>query len=60
MAIEPVLFVPDTHRPFHDRRAWRLFLTVARDLKPKTIVSIGDFADFFGVSSHSKDPRRAG
>jgi predicted phosphodiesterase len=59
VSTEPVLFVPDTHRPYHDKRAWSLMLKVAKALKPKTIAVIGDFADFFGVSSHSKDPRRA-
>lgn len=34
-------------------------LDVARDLKPETIVVIGDLADFYAVSSHSKDPLRA-
>lgn len=58
-ALEPVLFVPDVHRPYHDKRAWRLFMQAARFLKPKHLVIIGDFADFYTVSAHSKDPRRA-
>ena len=33
-------------------------LKAARGFKPQTIVSIGDFADCYAVSSHSKDPRR--
>lgn len=53
-----MLIVPDTHRPYHDKRAWRLMLKVARSLKPHTIVCIGDLADFYSVSSHSKDPGR--
>jgi predicted phosphodiesterase len=57
--LEPILFVPDTHRPYHDEKAWQLMLKVGRDLKPKHIVCIGDLADFYSVSSHSKDPRRA-
>lgn len=55
-----VLIVPDTHRPYHDVRAWRLFLKVAKTFRPHTIVSMGDLADFYTVSAHSKDPRRAG
>lgn len=58
-ALERVLIVPDVHRPYHDERAWRLMLKAAKDFKPNTIVIIGDFADFYTVSSHSKDPRRA-
>lgn len=34
-------------------------LKTARDLKPKHIYTIGDFLDFYTVSSHSKDPNRA-
>jgi hypothetical protein len=34
-------------------------LDVARDLKPETIVCMGDLADFYAISSHSKDPDRA-
>lgn len=59
MALEPVLIVPDTHRPYHDKRAWALFLKVGRALKPKHLYIIGDFADMYTVSSHSKDPKRA-
>lgn len=33
-------------------------LAVAGDFKPDTVVVIGDFADFYAVSSHSKDPGR--
>lgn len=57
--LRPILIVPDTHRPYHDKKAWALMLKVARDLKPYHLVVLGDFADFFGVSSHSKDPNRA-
>jgi hypothetical protein len=58
MTLQPILFVPDVHRPFHDKRAYKLMMSVARELKPHTIAVIGDFADFFSISSHSKDPAR--
>lgn len=58
--LEPILFVPDCHHPYADKRAWELMLKAAKDLKPKHIVIIGDFLDFYSVSSHSKDPQRAG
>lgn len=57
--LEPVLIVPDTHRPFHDKRAVALMLQAAKDLKPKHIVVLGDYIDFYAVSSHSKNPKRA-
>src|SRR5690606_24412149 len=56
--LEPVLFVPDAHHPFADMKAWRLLLKVGKALKPKHLVVLGDLADFYAVSSHSKDPSR--
>jgi hypothetical protein len=56
--LEAVLIVPDTHRPFHDERAWRLMLNVGKALRPTHLIVMGDLADFYSVSSHSKDPRR--
>ncbi len=52
------LFVPDTHVPYHNKRSWRLMVEAARSWRPDGIVVMGDLADFFAVSSHSKDPRR--
>ena len=57
--LERIVFVPDTHRPYHDKRAWELFMAAMAGFDPDTIVVMGDFADFYTVSSHSKDPRRA-
>ena len=57
--LEPILIVSDCHIPYHDKKAFELMLQVAKDLKPKHIYIIGDFIDFYAVSSHSKDPKRA-
>lgn len=57
MGLSKTLFIPDCHRPYHDKRAWSLLLKVARKLKPDTIVVLGDFVDFYQVSSHEKDLR---
>jgi hypothetical protein len=57
--LEPVLIVADAHRPFHSRVWWDLLMQVGRFLKPKHLVVIGDFADFYAVSDHDKDPDRA-
>jgi predicted MPP superfamily phosphohydrolase len=57
--LEPVLFVPDCHIPYHDKKAFALMMAVAKDLKPKHIYIIGDFIDFYSVSSHSKNPKRS-
>lgn len=53
------LIVPDCHVPFVHKKAYELMLSVAQDLSPSLdeIVILGDFADFYSVSSHQKDPR---
>jgi predicted phosphodiesterase len=56
--LEAVLIVPDTHRPYHDHRAWNLMLRVGKVLRPDHLIVMGDLADFYSVSSHSKDPNR--
>jgi UDP-2,3-diacylglucosamine pyrophosphatase LpxH len=57
--LEPLLLVSDAHVPYHDRKWWDLLLQVGRALRPKHIVVIGDFADFYSVSDHDKAPERA-
>lgn len=57
--LEKILFVPDSHHPFVDKDAWNLMLKAAKFFKPDHVIILGDFADFFSVSSHSKDPNRA-
>lgn len=53
-----ILVCPDVHAPYHDRKAFACFLSVAYGWKPDGCVILGDFADFCEVSSHPKDPRR--
>lgn len=57
--LESILIISDAHRPYHDKRAWDLMLQVGKAFKPLHLVVNGDLADFYAVSSHSKDPRRA-
>lgn len=56
--MKKILIIPDTHVPYHDKRALDLMLKVGKDFKPDTVAILGDFADFYSVSSHSKDPNR--
>jgi predicted phosphodiesterase len=56
--LEPMLVFGDAHRPYHDERAWQLMLTVGRKLRPTHLICMGDLADFYAVSSHSKNPLR--
>lgn len=58
MALKRLLIVSDAHRPYHDQRAWDLMLKVGEAFRPHILTVIGDLADFYAVSSHSKDPLR--
>lgn len=53
-----ILVCPDVHMPYHDARAWRLFLKALHQVKPDQLVIIGDFVDCYSISSHRKNPRR--
>lgn len=57
--IKRVLFIPDTHVPYHDTEKFELMLRAARVFRPEIIVILGDFADFYAVSSHDKAPDRS-
>lgn len=57
--LDKILYIPDVHRPYNDKKAWKLVMTVAKDFKPDTLVLLGDFADFYTVSKFSKNPFRA-
>lgn len=58
MKLKKVLFVPDSHHPYVDKHNWNLMLKAAKEFRPDTVVVLGDFADFYAVSAHSKDPTR--
>jgi predicted phosphodiesterase len=58
LTLKKVLLIPDTHAPYHNKRAWRLMLRVAQAWKPDIIVILGDFGDFYTVSKFGKDPKR--
>lgn len=57
--LKKLLIIPDTHRPYHDKRAWSLVLKTGKFFMPDELIILGDFADFYAVSSHNKDPERA-
>lgn len=57
MSLKRALVIPDTHRPFHSRKAYNLMLEVALYQKIDEVVLLGDYADYYSVSAHgSKDP----
>jgi hypothetical protein len=57
--LEKILIFTDAHHPYVDRDVWNLTLKVGKEFKPDHTVIIGDFADFYSVSSHSKMPSRS-
>jgi predicted phosphodiesterase len=57
--LERILLISDLHAPFHDKKAWDALLNFAASKGCHTIVDMGDFSDFYCVSAHDKDPRRA-
>lgn len=54
MGLKKILFVPDCHHPYVDKRGWKLLLKVAEKLKPDYSVIMGDFMDCYAVSQHDK------
>jgi len=52
----PCLIIPDTHIPFHHVKAYKLMLKIAAQVKVQAIVILGDYLDFYAVSSHDKYP----
>jgi hypothetical protein len=58
MKLKRLLICPDSHIPYEDKDAFELMLRAASIFKPDTFIIGGDFADFYSVSSHNKDPSR--
>lgn len=58
MKLEKWLLIPDTHRPYHDKKAVALVNKVAKAIGIDGVVIGGDYGDFYPVSSHDKDPNR--
>jgi hypothetical protein len=56
--IEKWLLIPDCHIPYHDEQAFSLMLRAAKACGIQNVAILGDFADFYAVSFHGKDPRR--
>jgi predicted phosphodiesterase len=57
--LKRLFFLSDPHIPYHDKRGLKIALAALKRFKPDIVVSVGDFVDFFSVSSYSKDPSRA-
>jgi UDP-2,3-diacylglucosamine pyrophosphatase LpxH len=57
VSIRRALIIPDTHRPFHSRKAYSLMLEVASFVGVDEVVLLGDYCDMYEVSRHPKDKR---
>lgn len=57
--IEKFALWGDTHAPYHSERAVALAEAVVDEFKPRTLVTMGDFGDFYCTSRHAKNPNRA-
>lgn len=53
-----ILFMPDTHSPYHDENAFKLFLRAGKKFEPHHLVILGDGGDCYKASDHDKDPAR--
>lgn len=58
--LERILFIPDCHFPYQDVLAFDLMMDAAKRFKPDHVIICGDFIDMYSVSSHDKNPKRAG
>jgi predicted phosphodiesterase len=57
MTIETALILPDVHVPYHDKRAIKLILKVAQQIKPKICIQLGDLMDMKSVTGHRLKPK---
>lgn len=56
--LKKMIIIPDVHCPYHDKKSVELVIKVIKKIRPKVIVCLGDFADFYQVSSHPKSTAR--
>jgi UDP-2,3-diacylglucosamine pyrophosphatase LpxH len=54
--VKTAIIIPDCHIPYENKKAYNLMLDVMKDIKPDEIVILGDYADFYAVSSHGRHP----
>jgi predicted phosphodiesterase len=52
------VFLSDIHAPFEDQAAMATVLRIMNDYQPDLTIIGGDAVDFYGISTHDKDPDR--
>ena len=56
--MKKILACPDIHFPYEDKKAWKLFLKVIKEIGPDIVVLTGDIIDFYAVSRFPKKKRK--
>lgn len=56
--VYPILVGADAHMPFHNQDAVEMFFDYGLKIKPKTILLLGDWLDFYLLSHWVTDPRK--
>lgn len=56
--IKQVVYIPDTHHPYHDKRAIKALENFVKEQEPDVVIFGGDNVDFYSISSFDKDPER--
>lgn len=59
VSYQKVLFVPDIHAPYQDKKCLESLITFIKYFNPEIIFIMGDCVDFYAVSKFVKDPLRA-
>ena len=55
--LKKIAIIPDTHAPFHDKKAWRLAMRAIEAFGPEILIHLGDAFDFNATSRHRKKPK---
>ena len=54
----PIIAGGDAHIPYHDQDALEIFIERAVTMNAKTVLLMGDWIDFYGISRFLRDPRK--
>lgn len=53
-----IMFVTDSHHPYHDELAWEVVIKAASVIKPKYLIIGGDHTDCISLSSFDREPSK--
>ena len=55
---ERAIYLGDPHIPFHNEKALEIVFSFIKDFKPHKVFVLGDWIDFYDLSSFDRDPDR--